>query len=109
MCEKLSGHKMDIQVNPAFVRANEVKPSGDARLLRSLVGNWQTPELEDTPAGCWRRSEGHSLRRACAFPLTGIGRYTWELASALMQSPQLTDLRLFSGNDFYQDCHEQTM
>ena len=49
MCEKLSGHKMGIQVNPAFVRANEVKTlCGDARLLRSLVGNWQTPELEDT-------------------------------------------------------------
>lgn len=49
MCEKLSGHNMTIQVNPAFVRANEVKTlCGDAQLLRSLVGEWQTPELEDT-------------------------------------------------------------
>ena len=49
MCEKLSEHNMTIQVNPAFVRVNEVKTlCGDAQLLRSLVGEWQTPELEDT-------------------------------------------------------------
>lgn len=49
MCETLSGHNIDIRVNPAFVRANEVKTlCGDAELLRTLVGNWQTPELEDT-------------------------------------------------------------
>lgn len=34
------------------------------------------------------------------FPLTGIGRYTWELASALMLAPQLSELRLFSGQRF---------
>ncbi|WP_333782987.1 glycosyltransferase family 1 protein [Prodigiosinella confusarubida] len=34
------------------------------------------------------------------FPLTGIGRYTWELASALMQAPQLSDLKFFAGNRF---------
>lgn len=34
------------------------------------------------------------------FPLTGIGRYTWELASALMQASEISDLRFFSGRHF---------
>lgn len=49
MCENITGHKIELKVNPAFVRANEVKTlCGDATLLRSLVGEWHTPELEDT-------------------------------------------------------------
>lgn len=49
MCEQITGHRMRIQVNPAFVRANEVKTlCGDASLLRSLIGDWQTLELADT-------------------------------------------------------------
>lgn len=49
MCEQITGHNMSIQVNPAFVRANEVKTlCGDASLLRSLIGDWQTPDLSDT-------------------------------------------------------------
>ncbi|WP_152227001.1 glycosyltransferase family 1 protein [Pseudomonas sp. SCB32] len=34
------------------------------------------------------------------FPLTGIGRYTYELARQLQTSPELTELRLFSGTGF---------
>ncbi len=34
------------------------------------------------------------------FPLTGIGRYTWELASALMQSSQVSELKFFAGRRF---------
>ncbi|MFJ4157037.1 glycosyltransferase family 4 protein [Pseudomonas sp. NPDC089752] len=34
------------------------------------------------------------------FPLTGIGRYTYELASRLQQSSEVTDLRLFAGRRF---------
>lgn len=49
MCEQITGHNMTIQVNPAFVRANEVKTlCGDASLLRALIGDWQTPDLADT-------------------------------------------------------------
>ena len=49
ICENISNHKIELKVNPAFVRANEVKTlCGNAALLRSLVGEWQTPELEDT-------------------------------------------------------------
>lgn len=49
LCEKITHHKIDIQVNSAFVRPNEVKTlCGDATLLRNLIGDWQTHDLEDT-------------------------------------------------------------
>lgn len=34
------------------------------------------------------------------FPLTGIGRYTYELARHLQQSAEISDLRLFAGRKF---------
>ena len=34
------------------------------------------------------------------FPLTGIGRYTWELARELIRSEKIQDLRFFSGRHF---------
>lgn len=34
------------------------------------------------------------------FPLTGIGRYTYELARRLQQSSEITDLKLFAGRRF---------
>lgn len=34
------------------------------------------------------------------FPLTGIGRYTYELASRLQKSSEITDLQLFAGRRF---------
>ncbi|TFW38970.1 glycosyltransferase family 1 protein [Pseudomonas putida] len=34
------------------------------------------------------------------FPLTGIGRYTYELASRLQHAEQISDLRLFAGSSF---------
>lgn len=34
------------------------------------------------------------------FPLTGIGRYTYELALRLQQSPEIVDLQFFSGRRF---------
>jgi len=34
------------------------------------------------------------------FPLTGIGRYTYELASRLQHSGDITDLRFFAGRSF---------
>lgn len=49
ICQAVTGHSMDVTVNPAFVRANEVKTlCGDATRLRSMIGSWETPSLEDT-------------------------------------------------------------
>ncbi|CQI89616.1 GDP-mannose 4%2C6-dehydratase [Yersinia rohdei] len=49
LCEKITSHKLIIRVNPAFVRANEVKSlCGDSRKLQSIVEGWNTPSLEET-------------------------------------------------------------
>ncbi|MFF7706681.1 GDP-mannose 4,6-dehydratase [Pseudomonas sp. NPDC007930] len=49
LCEALSGHRMEVRVNPAFVRANEVKTlTGDNRKLLGLAPGWSTPPLRDT-------------------------------------------------------------
>lgn len=49
MAEAISGHAMRVAVNPAFVRANEVKTlCGDPSKLRALIGEWDTPLLEET-------------------------------------------------------------
>ncbi|WP_295957717.1 GDP-mannose 4,6-dehydratase [uncultured Xanthomonas sp.] len=48
-CSELTGHVLDVRVNPAFVRANEVKTlRGDNRLLQRLIGPWQGPPLTET-------------------------------------------------------------
>lgn len=40
LCEELTGHKIIIEVNPQFVRANEIKElCGDISLLNTLTGN----------------------------------------------------------------------
>ncbi len=49
LCEHLTGHGMAVRVNPAFVRANEVKSlCGDPSRLLALIGHWETPILEET-------------------------------------------------------------
>ncbi|RRV03740.1 NAD-dependent epimerase/dehydratase family protein [Pseudomonas sp. v388] len=49
MCRQITGRDIEVQVNPAFVRANEVKTlCGDNTRLRSLVHDWQTPPLHET-------------------------------------------------------------
>lgn len=49
MCEQLTGHSMRLEVNPAFVRANEVKMlCGDNARLQGLLGSWETPQLRET-------------------------------------------------------------
>ena len=51
LCEQITGHRIEVTVNPAFVRANEVKTlTGDNARLRSLVPGWTTPPLRDTLA-----------------------------------------------------------
>lgn len=49
LCSDITGHSLRVEVNPAFVRANEVKTlCGDNTKLRGLVPGWQTPPLEET-------------------------------------------------------------
>lgn len=49
LVERLSGHKMDVQVNPAFVRADEVKSlCGSRARLEEVIGTVAMPSLEET-------------------------------------------------------------
>lgn len=49
LCSTISGHTLEVRVNPAFVRSNEVKSlCGSADALRAAIGSWNTPPLEDT-------------------------------------------------------------
>ncbi|MBA1204423.1 NAD-dependent epimerase/dehydratase family protein [Pseudomonas capeferrum] len=51
LCQEITGHELEVTVNPAFVRANEVKTlTGDNARLRSLVPGWTTPTLSETLA-----------------------------------------------------------
>jgi GDP-6-deoxy-D-talose 4-dehydrogenase len=49
MVEQLSGHHMEVRVNPAFVRADEVKSlCGSSERLESVIGPLAIPPLEET-------------------------------------------------------------
>jgi nucleoside-diphosphate-sugar epimerase len=49
LCKGITGQRMDVRVNPAFVRANEVKTlCGDVSKLRQCIGQWLTQDLEST-------------------------------------------------------------
>jgi nucleoside-diphosphate-sugar epimerase len=49
MCKGFTGQDIEVEVNPAFVRANEVKTlCGDNSRLRTLVPGWATPSLGET-------------------------------------------------------------
>lgn len=49
MTSSLSGHELEVRVNPAFVRANEVpRLTGDAGKLRQLTGHAPQTPLADT-------------------------------------------------------------
>lgn len=49
LVEEISGHKLKVEINPAFVRKNEVhRLFGDNRLLESVIGPIHNPPLEDT-------------------------------------------------------------
>lgn len=49
LCSDIAGHALTVSVNPAFVRANEVKTlSGDNSLLKLLVKDWSCPPLRST-------------------------------------------------------------
>ena len=47
--EATTGHSMKVEVNTAFVRVSEVQTLyGDPLKLRSLIGQWETPSLDET-------------------------------------------------------------
>lgn len=57
-CERLAGYTIEVKVNPAFVRENEVKTLiGDISLLTQLVPDWQPVPLEETLA--WMMGSPH--------------------------------------------------
>ena len=49
LVKNFTGHDIDVRVNPAFVRANEVRSlCGDPSKLKSLISDWKSPSLEET-------------------------------------------------------------
>jgi GDP-6-deoxy-D-talose 4-dehydrogenase len=49
IAKTITKQEIAVRVNPAYVRDNDVKfLCGDPARLRSLIGNWQTPPLEET-------------------------------------------------------------
>ncbi|CAE6820143.1 UDP-glucose 4-epimerase [Xanthomonas arboricola pv. fragariae] len=49
LCTQITGHSLEVSVNPKFVRSNEVKMlCGDNRLLQELTGSWTSPPLRKT-------------------------------------------------------------
>jgi GDP-6-deoxy-D-talose 4-dehydrogenase len=49
LAEEITGHKIQVNVNPSFVRDNEVRTlCGNAAKLRRLIGDWDMPPLEET-------------------------------------------------------------
>lgn len=48
-CEGITGHRIEVQVNPAFVRSNDVKVlAGDNKKLCSILPEWQSIDMSDT-------------------------------------------------------------
>lgn len=57
MMAQIAGYDIEVRINPAFVRANEVKTlCGDASRLRGLIGEWNTISLNETLR--WMFAEG---------------------------------------------------
>ena len=49
LCEKITGHNIEIKINPQFVRTNEVRElTGDNTRLINIIGDIQYRELEET-------------------------------------------------------------
>lgn len=49
LCEELTGHRMEVRVNPAFVRANDVALlAGDPARLRAALPGWRPRPLRET-------------------------------------------------------------
>ena len=49
MAQAITGHQLEVRVNPAFVRANEVRTLyGDASKLDGLIAGWRPRKFEET-------------------------------------------------------------
>ena len=49
LCEEITEHDIEIEINPDFVRENEVRVlTGDNKLLKKTIGNWKKYSLKDT-------------------------------------------------------------
>lgn len=63
MCEVLTGHSLEVVVNPAFVRANEVKVLlGDNSRLSRLIDDWSPPPFDETLSWMLRHGEADGDR-----------------------------------------------
>ncbi|MDR0775416.1 MAG: GDP-mannose 4,6-dehydratase [Azonexus sp.] len=59
MLEKIAGYTIDIEVNPAFVRSNEVyRLQGDNRKLKAAIGQFEPIPLQDTLRWMFETSPG---------------------------------------------------
>jgi nucleoside-diphosphate-sugar epimerase len=51
LAQEITGHSPTININPAFIRANEVhRLQGSNQRLKSLIGDWQPRPIRDTLA-----------------------------------------------------------
>lgn len=58
MVEEIGGYQIEVNVNPAFVRTNEVKTlTGSAERLRAILPDWQTIPLQQTLGWMLREAE----------------------------------------------------
>ncbi len=49
LCEKITGHSIEVQVNPEIVRTNEVRVlSGSSNRLNQQIGEWNSFRLMET-------------------------------------------------------------
>lgn len=56
---RISGHRMEVRVNPRFVRANDVHVlGGDASRLRAALPDWSARDLQDTLEWMYHAGEG---------------------------------------------------
>ena len=59
MLEQIAGYRIEVQINPAFVRSNEIPMlRGDNSVLRQLVGTVPAMPLEQTLQDTYRASVG---------------------------------------------------
>jgi nucleoside-diphosphate-sugar epimerase len=60
LCKKITGQLMDIEINPKFVRANEVRMLKDNNgHLKKVVGDWKYYNLKETLI--WMLQDGGSI------------------------------------------------
>ena len=51
MAQELCGYEIEVKVNPAFVRDNEIKKLvGSTSKLRKQIGIWSAPSFKETMA-----------------------------------------------------------